>query len=131
MIKTRKLNKARHSIYLKKASEFERGMTDAAGRKDWNAVGLNAVHAVISASDALTTFYLGERSTGDAHADVIGLLRELPLEEAKEKARQASNVIDDKNAIEYEDVDFTAKSAERIEMQARRFVEWARAKLRA
>jgi hypothetical protein len=128
--KTRKLNKTRHAVYLKKAAEFERAMTDAAARGDWNAVGLNAVHAVISSADALTTFYLGERSTGDSHADVVTLLRQLPLDDAKEKAQQASNVINEKNVVEYEDVDFNETTAERIEKQARRFHEWARAKLR-
>ncbi|MFA5860272.1 MAG: hypothetical protein WDA16_01120 [Candidatus Thermoplasmatota archaeon] len=130
MTKTRKLAKARYAIYLKKTAEFDRTMRDAAARKDWNAVGLNAVHTVISAADALTTFYLGERSTGDSHFDVIDLLRQLPLEEAKEKAQQAFSVINEKNVIEYEDVDFDEKSAGKIEKQARRFHEWARAKLR-
>lgn len=131
MTKTRKLNKARHAVYLKKAAEFERGMEDASARKDWNAVGLNAVHTVISSADALTTFYLGERSTGDSHVDVVDLLRQLPLEDSKEKAHQAFQVLNEKNLIEYEDTDFDAASATRIEKQARRFHEWARAKLRA
>jgi len=129
--KTRKLNKARHSIYLKKAAEFERAVADAAARKDWNAVGLNAVHAVISSADALTTFYLGERSAGDSHVDVVALLRQLPIEDANERSRQAFNVVNEKNVIEYEDVDFSSETAARVEKQARRFHEWARAKLRS
>lgn len=130
MTKTRKLAKARYTVYLKKAGEFERAMTDAASREDWNAVGLNAVHAVISAADALTTFYLGERSAGESHADVVDLLRQLPIADAREKAQQAFSVINEKNVVEYEDIDFGAESATRIEKQARRFHEWTRAKLR-
>lgn len=118
-------------MYLKKAAEFERAMQDAVDRKDWNAAGLNAVHAVISAADAMTTFYLGERSAGDSHLDVVDLLRQLPLPDAGEKAQQAFHVIHEKNVVEYEDIDFDAKTAERIEKQAARFHEWARSKLRA
>jgi hypothetical protein len=129
--KTRKLAPARHAVYLKKAAEFERSMGDAALREDWNAVGLNAVHAVISAADAMTAFYLGERSVGGSHLDVIALLRQLPLDDAKERAQQAAQVIHEKNVVEFEDVDFDEKSAARIEKQAVRFLEWARLKLRA
>ena len=106
-------------------------MDDALARGDWNAVGLNAVHTVISAADALTTFYLGERSSGDAHADVVDLLRRLPFEaEARDRARQAFGVINEKNVVEYEDVDFNEAHARRCETRARRFHEWARGKLR-
>lgn len=130
MTKTRKLAAARYAVYLKKAAEFERAMGDASVRRDWNAVGLNAVHAVISAADALTTFYLGERSTGDSHADVVDLLRRLPLPDARGKAQQAFAVIHEKNVVEYEDVDFGEAAAARVEVQARRFHAWARATLR-
>lgn len=131
MTRTRKIQKARHAVYLKKAAEFERAMEDAASRKDWNAVGLNAVHVVISAADAMTTFYLGERSAGDSHLDVVDLVRQLPLEDAKERARQAFAVLNEKNVIEYEDADFDAASAGRVQKQTTRFHAWVRAKLRA
>lgn len=106
-------------------------MDDAAGRQDWNALGLNAVHTVISAADALTVFFLGERSSGDSHQDVVELLRRLPFgDESRAKARQASEVIQVKNAVEYEDVDFEENEAMRCDARARRFHDWARSKLR-
>lgn len=132
MGKIRKVNKARHQIYLKKAAEFLRAMDDAANRGDWNAVGLNAVHTVISSADALTTFFLGERSSGESHTEVVDLLRRLPFEtEAKDRAKQAFEVINEKNLVEYEDADFDEARARRCEARARRFHEWARGKLRA
>ena len=60
------LRKAEDSIYLAKIA-FKEGKDDAAA--------MNAVHSAINALDALTTFYLGKRASGD-HTAVLPLTRE-------------------------------------------------------
>lgn len=66
-MKTEPLPKAKARAYLQKAREFSRATDRASETGDWNAVGLNAVHTVISALDALTTYYLQERSKSRDH----------------------------------------------------------------
>ena len=66
-LKTRSVSRERHSIYLKKAQEFLRASESSIKFGDWDAVGLNAVHAAISAADALLVYYGGLRSTGESH----------------------------------------------------------------
>ena len=48
----------------------------------WNSVGLQAVHTVISASDAVIVFYGGLRSAALDHREVAGLLQDIMGETA-------------------------------------------------
>ena len=61
--RTRRLGKEKYSNYLRKSDEFYRSAEEASKRGDWTAAVSNAVHASISMADALTVFYIGERST--------------------------------------------------------------------
>ena len=51
--KTKTIEKSEHRIYLKKAKEFYQTMYQAEKFQNWNAVGLNGVHTIISVIDAL------------------------------------------------------------------------------
>ncbi len=73
-LKTKAIERNEYKIYLKKAGEFYETMLQAKTTIKWNAVGLNAVHCAISASDALLVFYAGIRSAGDDHLSAINLL---------------------------------------------------------
>lgn len=130
-LRVEKLPRETFRPYLKKAEAFQRTMEKAAAAGDWNAVGLNAVHAVISASDAVTTFYLGERSRGEDHNDAAQLLRRLPLEEAGERAEHALKVLRAKNLVEYEAREFEAREALAVMKRTTRFVGWAMEHLRS
>jgi hypothetical protein len=117
--------------YLAKAGQFNETAQDAYRKENWNAVGLNAVHAAISANDALTVNLKKIRSASEKHGDAAGLLLEtLPDDkEAKIFAKHLIWLINRKNLIEYESRLFYAKEAETALKHADRFLAWAKSKL--
>jgi HEPN domain-containing protein len=130
--KTRSVSRERHGTYLKKAQEFLRAAESSAQVGDWDAVGLNAVHAAISAADALLVYYGGVRSTGDSHHDVAGLLRQhIKDDQLGSKIQTFSKVLCYKNLAAYEDREVTAAEGRDAEKLARRFLEWAQSRLAA
>ncbi|MFA4857932.1 MAG: hypothetical protein WC901_08185 [Candidatus Margulisiibacteriota bacterium] len=128
-IPTEKISKNLYRTYLEKAGEFFQLMEDAENKQLWNGVGLNAVHCAISACDALTTFYLGERSRSQKHQDVVLLLDQVPLKEIKEKTRQVSSILAIKNLVEYEARGFFKEDAQKITLQTRRLYKWIKGQL--
>ena len=128
-ISTEKISKNLFNVYLEKAEEFHKLMKTAESQGLWNGVGLNAVHCAISSCDALTTFYLGERSRSEKHADVVVLLRRIPLDEINEKLRQVSSILAIKNLVEYEAREFYKEDAQRILTQTERLYKWVKNKL--
>jgi len=60
--KTKAVNKSDYEIFLKKAKEFYQTMYQAEKAENWNAVGLNGVHCVISLIDALLIKHAGMRA---------------------------------------------------------------------
>ena len=75
MTRIRKIEKDKYKIYLSKAEEFYKIMKYAQGQELWIGSAFNGIHCAISICDALTTFYLGERSSSPKHEDVVLLLR--------------------------------------------------------
>lgn len=128
-IKTQKLDRSQAGIYLRKAEEFLLAAKEASSRDDWNAVGLGAVHAVISACDAVTTAKLGIRSRDSDHEQAADLVRQVPSPEAPKKAEQALQVLQVKNQVEYEARLFEKKEALVASRQAERLVAWVRREL--
>lgn len=114
------------TIYLEKAIQFERAMGAAAARDDWNAVGLLAVHAVISSLDAVTTAYLGARSRSPDHLDVLEMVKTLSLDGVAAAVRQSGRVIGMKNTVAYEARSITRSEADDLRRDARRVIEWSR-----
>lgn len=102
-------------------------MLDAQERGNWNAVGLNAVHTVISAADAIVSFHIGERSSSEDHRDAADLLAGLDVADAPEKSKQATQVLDVKDLVEYQARDFEPKEAAAAASRATRFLEWVKA----
>jgi hypothetical protein len=130
-IRTEPVDRAKHRLYLQKALEFFRAAEAAEAAADWNATTLNSVHAVISAADALTAYFLGKRSRSDRHEDVARLLLELTLPGAAERADLALGVLRLKNAVEYEARLIAESEAVAARKRAGRFVLWARQCLEA
>ena len=129
-LKTRAVSRERHGTYLKKAGEFLRASESALKLGDWDAVGLNAVHAAISAADALLVYYGGVRSTGDSHHDVGGLLRQhIKDDQLGSKIQALSKVLSYKNLAAYEDREVSEAEGRDAEKLARRFLEWAQSRL--
>jgi hypothetical protein len=123
--KTKSIERSEYRIYLKKAGEFYEIMLQAKDMGKWNAVGLNAVHCAISASDALLVFYAGVRSTGDDHLSAIDLLsHSVELPDIKSKCETLRRILVKKSIIEYEDRDFSQAEAIEILKLTERFYNW-------
>lgn len=126
-IKTVPVHRSDYVNHLKKAAEFHEVMLEGLSKGKWNAVGLNAIHAGISAADALLVFSHGIRSASPKHDDVIKLLTSLiSHKEIKEKSSHLRNLIYMKNIVEYEVRLIDKGEALSLSKHASRFLEWVR-----
>lgn len=129
--KLKTVNVARndYKIFLGKAKEFYEVMLNAQETKKWTAVGLNAVHCAISCCDALLTFHLGIRSSGEDHMQAVDLLLRLPPDIEKGETNTFKRIIVKKNLIAYECREFRQTEAVEISKLAERFYRWTASKL--
>jgi uncharacterized protein (UPF0332 family) len=125
----RAVGPARSSNYLIKAENslrmariaFEQGAYD-------NAV-MSSVHSAINSLDALTTSYLGKRSSG-SHTDVIILIKGIFTgKDHSDIAKQFASLMSLKNASEYQPDLMKREDAETSVIQAERIFTRAKAKL--
>lgn len=130
-MKIKTIDETNWKSYLIKALQFQETARDAFHKHNWNAVGLNAVHSVISANDAITVYYKKIRSISDKHSDAANLLLEvLPKEKEVESiSKHLSWLINRKNIIEYESRLFYQKEAEDALRHMDRFINWIQNKL--
>jgi hypothetical protein len=91
----------------------------------WTAVGLNAVHCVISSCDALLVKSQGIRAAGDDHMQAIELLGRSPIGGIEKQTVTVRRIIAKKNVIAYENREFRERDASDIFKQAERFYRWA------
>ena len=113
--------------FMAKADEFAEAARSSlqAGRKD--AAVLEAIHAAISATDAVTCALAGTRSTDPDHARAADLLEETgPRGDVANHAKQLRQLLSNKNAVEYESRRTTSREAADAVKRAERFVDWAR-----
>jgi len=124
-MKTAKIEKALYKNYLQKALEFRDTMRDSMSASNWNSVALNAIHAGVSANDAVLTFFHGMRSISPKHDDAVKLLRDLMKDEkAKLASNHLSKLMYAKNLVAYESRLFTQSEAHTIAKHTERFIEW-------
>ena len=126
--KTREISRSNYTIYLKKANEFYQTMYQAEKVENWNAAGLNGVHAIISLIDALLVKYKGIRSAEEDHNMVIKLFNSSIgniITDVKSKGSIARRIIAKKNLIAYENREFLKSEALGMLKQVERFYQWA------
>lgn len=129
-ITTRKVTKAQAAIYLSKAEQFYRTMKEAQENEDWDAVGLNAIHCVISANDALLGTLYGFRPAGGSHIEAAELLGQNEQgEQSKRNIARLDRMIKKKNLVEYEGRSITAAEARKLTTDTDRFLDWVRDRL--
>lgn len=127
-LKTRYADKNDYAVYLKKAKEFYQTMYQAEKAENWNAVGLNGVHCVISLIDALLVKNSGLRSSEEDHAKVIDLLNSSlgqKIKDVTQKSQTANRIIARKNLVAYENREFLQSEALDMIKQVQRFYDWA------
>lgn len=110
---------------MKKAEQFQRAMVEAVSNEDWDAAGLNAIHCMISANDALLGFRHGVRSAGKAHGEASELLLQLEKgEAARRNASRFERAINKKNLVGYEGRALSPSEGRKIATDAERFLAW-------
>ncbi len=128
--KFKKIEPGEYLNYFRKSRDFHRAMRLAYEKGNWNSAGLEAVHCVISANDALLTFYRKVRSTSPDHREAVRLLIEsIKTPDARRNAQHLRKVIAKKNLIEYEERLFTQKEAIEIIKHTERFFAWVKSML--
>lgn len=96
---------------------------------DFNAAGLLAVHAAISANDAVTGQYGQKRSAGEDHQKAADMLRKVAPTGAREwqlQANMLNRIVGKKNLVAYEGRLISPKEATWLVDRAERFVNWAK-----
>ena len=123
---TRAIDSSKAKNYLKKADDSlyiaKIGLKE--GKYD-NAV-MSSIHCAINALDAVTSFYLSKRASGD-HNDVLSLLKGIfTPTEYQDVQKQFTSLLSLKNASEYQsdlmevtDAQNAVKWAERIVVRAK------------
>ncbi len=107
-----------------KAGDFYQVMKLSSDSELWNGVGLNAVHCVISLSDALTVYFLSKRFSGDDHKHASELLAQIPSDSAKQYVTAFDKIISKKHMVAYEEREFRQSEALEIIKQTERFFNW-------
>jgi len=125
--KTTKIERSEAASYLRKAMQFLAEADTAATANRPDAAMLCAIHAAISAADAVTIGLSQLRSTDPNHAAAADLLRSAGrgAEEFEARAKQLSALIQKKNLVEYEGRGARVSDAEDACKRARRIVEWS------
>ena len=129
-IKTAIVDKRDAENYLKRSMELRESMRNNLILENWNALVIDAVHAVISANDALTVAFAGVRCTSSNHLDSVELLKQSISKDLQPDVSRLARVISIKSHIEYGPSLVTRAEAEKIAKDAERFVDWAEGVLR-
>jgi HEPN domain-containing protein len=128
--RTARVTEAEVRAFRRKAEQFMQSARDALERRNWDAAGHNAIHAVISANDALLGAKHGIRPAGKDHKDAATLLaRKDPTDEARKNATRLLRLVNKKNLVQYEGRVLSETEARALVTEASRFFEWARSRL--
>jgi HEPN domain-containing protein len=123
--RTESLPREKFEVYRERAEGLRKSMENSLKNLEYHGAMLSAIHAAISAGDALTVFYLGERSRGQDHGELISLISRISLEGATVQARRLASILARKTDAEYGSSSPTLKEAESLALQVRRFTSWA------
>lgn len=126
-----RLSRDSYKKYLGKAEDFARLMTAGLAGGSPNGAALAAIHCAISAVDALCVFHLGERSRGQDHHGAVALLGRVPVADVGKHVIQFHEIMAQKNAVEYEALEISRKTAESLVERASRLLTWVKSHLPA
>ena len=111
--------------FLIKAREFAETMENCIAQRKWNAAALNAIHAGISACDAVTATFGGVRSKSQRHEDAVKLLRDTSRAPGTEEAaNHLHQLLRAKHNVEYEGRLFAQPESLPLAKHARQFLAW-------
>ena len=113
---------------LDKAVEFLTSAKEAMKNGQVNSAGLLAIHASISAADAILGYQAGYRSSSLDHRVAAGLIKDIGSgkEGWNKQGNRLNRILGKKNLVEYEARDITRTEALYLVEQTERFVDWVR-----
>ncbi|OLD10559.1 MAG: hypothetical protein AUJ06_01875 [Chloroflexi bacterium 13_1_40CM_3_70_6] len=125
-IRTVGVERVHAATYLRKGVEFCEAAADANSAQRYDATVLLAVHAGISASDAIC-IGLGTRKCADSHDRAADLLEEVGAHstEFADQAKRLRTLLALKNSIEYENKRASTKEAEVSLRRCESVISWA------
>lgn len=124
-VRTRRVTAAQTRSYLGKAEEFLAAARESLDAGHSLAATSLAVHAGISACDAICGARTGQRAAGSDHGQAVALL-DRAGREGKDAARGLTRLMPLKNQAEYEPEDVPKATANRAVNQAEKIVVIAR-----
>lgn len=126
-LKTHEVPKPKARSYLAKAKEFLEASTASLSAERHDAALLLAIHAGLSACDAVTVALRGVRSIDPDHLRATDLLEAAAREseDVQQHAGQLRGLLKVKNLVEYEDRRVSAREADTGAKRAERLVNWA------
>ena len=129
--RTRKVNKSLYSNYLKRAEECYMAAFECLKNEDWNAATICAIHACISACDAMCIYFLGKRHAGENHNDAVRLFKTILIQAGNlsKNANRLNRIIRIKNMAEYEERLVFKSEAEKLVKDMERFFSYVRKEL--
>jgi HEPN domain-containing protein len=130
-LKTRKVNKSLYRNYLKRAEECFMAANESLKNADWNAAAICAVHACISACDAMCIYFLGNRHAGGKHSDAVRLFKTIRIddENLSKNSNRLSRILRIKNMAEYEERLVYKSEAEKTVKDMERFFSYVKKEL--
>jgi HEPN domain-containing protein len=126
--KTSQVRRGEARLYLDKAVQFIEQARSGLDADRNDAALLDAIHAAISSTDAVTIALAGVRSTDPDHQRAADLLEEVVASTpgSRERARQLRALLARKNTVEYESRKASVKDARDGVERAGRLVDWAK-----
>jgi len=130
--KTVAASRTEASLYLGKAEQFAEESQRALDDSRHDAAMLTAIHAAISAADAVAVALAGRRSVDPDHQRAVDFLEEVGRgsEAIGARVTQLRALLSRKNEVEYESRRATGREADDAVTRAARIVEWARETIR-
>ncbi|MEO7804551.1 MAG: HEPN domain-containing protein [Actinomycetota bacterium] len=124
--KTVKRPRSEALLYLAKAKQFRAEAISAIETIRNDAAMLNAVHAAISATDAVCVALAGRRSSDPDHQRAADLLQEIggKSSDITRNVKQLRMLLAKKSVVEYESRRASTKEATEAVNRANRFVDW-------
>ena len=128
--KTSDIDKIYYSNYLKRAEECLNAAQNSFSGQEWNASTISAIHACISACDAMCVYFLGKRPSGENHNDAVSLFNTIKSgKEVATNANRIMRILRIKNMAEYEERLVFKSEAEKILKDCERFLAYVKKEL--
>jgi len=129
-IRTTEISRTAYVTFMQKAEQFLKTAAVCFKSGDYNASAANAVHACISASDALCARHLGKRASGEKHSDAVNLIKTIKSsDDFTNNAVRFGRVLAIKSLAEYEERLVFKNDSETVLKNAEKFLEFVRKNL--